>query len=376
MKTKLDIIKENPSVSNDDIGRLFEKEGYTTGTSESSVRRLKKQNNIASNHHFVDELRRNKFDSDNWTHGWLKTDTASIFIKNDEGFITYDEIREELLHEIKTHAPVYPKIKRRKITDGHLLVIDPADVHIGKLALLEETGENYNLKIAEKRCIDGVNGIIEKAHGFPIERILLVIGNDILHRDNPQNTTSAGTRQDVSGMWWQAYLIAKRMYIGIIENLLTIAPVEVVFCPSNHDYASGFMLADSLSSWFHHCPDITFKTDIIHRKYVRYGLSMLCFDHADGAKEVHAKDLMADEQPKMWAATKFRYCYRHHFHHFKKVKWHDGEDYIGVTVEYLRSPTAADSWHHKNGYLAPKAVEGFIHHPKYGQVAKLVHYFV
>jgi hypothetical protein len=49
---------------------------------------------------------------------------------------------------------------------------------------------------------------------------------------------------------------------------------------------------------------------------------------------------------------------------------------MSVCVETLRSPSGADSWHHRNGYQhAPKAIEGFIHHPEHGQVARLTHLF-
>ena len=52
------------------------------------------------------------------------------------------------------------------------------------------------------------------------------------------------------------------------------------------------------------------------------------------------------------------------------------KDFIGVTVEYMRSPSSADSWHYRKGYTgAPLACEGFIHEKKTGQVARLTHYF-
>jgi len=47
---------------------------------------------------------------------------------------------------------------------------------------------------------------------------------------------------------------------------------------------------------------------------------------------------MAQENPVSWANTKYRYFYLHHIHHKVKHKWLDAKDYIGVTVEYMRSP--------------------------------------
>jgi hypothetical protein len=349
--------------------------GEKYGISKHAVKRLRYKHDIQRPNTFLEKLESSGFDGDSWRSGWIKTETESIHIYNDKGAISYDDIKEEMIEEMKKHAPKYPVIKRDKVTDGHLLIIDPADVHIGKLSALEETGAEYNIEMAKQRCLDGVNGIIQKAAGFPIEKIIFVIGNDILHTDNPFRTTTAGTAQDTDGMWWQSFKEAKDLYVRIIENLVTVADVQVVFCPSNHDYASGFMLADSLSSWFHNAENVTFNVDIIHRKYIKYGLNMLAFDHGDGSKEINTKDLMADEQAVMWGETKFRYAYKHHLHHKRKVNWLSGKDYIGITVEYLRSPSPADGWHHRNGYISPKAVEGFIHSKDNGQVARLTHYF-
>ena len=107
----------------------------------------------------------------------------------------------------------------------------------------------------------------------------------------------------------------------------------------------------------------------MHRKYYTWNNNLIGTTHGDGAKEDLLPLLMAQES-KDWSTTKHRYIYTHHVHH-KKSK-----DYIGVTVESLRSPSGTDGWHHKNGYQhAPKAIEGFIHCPEHGQVARLVHIF-
>ena len=61
---------------------------------------------------------------------------------------------------------------------------------------------------------------------------------------------------------------------------------------------------------------------------------------------------MAHEAKEMWATTKHRYWYCHHMHH--KIS----KDYIGVTVEYLRSPSGTDRRHADKGYTGvPKAIE-------------------
>jgi len=277
---------------------------------------------------------------------------------------------------IENHSPHYPSIKREIKQSNHLLVINPADIHIGKYASHTETGDGYNVEIACNRVLEGLEGLIEKSKGFDVDRVLFCIGNDVLHIDNVYNTTTAGTNQDVDGKWWEHFEVALALYVKCVEILREVAPVDIVHSMSNHDYQSGFHLAHALKSWFRNDREVTFDISVAHRKYYRYGKNLIGLEHGDGAKMDNLPLLMAQEQPKMWSETKYRYWYLHHLHHKVKHKWRDAKDFIGVTVEYMRSPSGTDSWHSRKGFSGvPKAVEGFLHEKVSGQVARLVHYF-
>jgi hypothetical protein len=205
-------VKKNPEMR---VCELAQETGY----SESYIRHIRQGLGLPPFRKtaFNEVLKEEGFDPKNWSHGWLKSDKASIFIRNEEGIMTYDDIKEELIAEMKKHAPKYKVLKRKKVKDGHLFVVDPADVHIGKLALLAETNEDYNIEIAKQRCLEGVQGLIDKAEGFPIEKILLVIGNDIIHIDSPKRQTTSGTPQDTDQQWWTMFTEAKDLYIQVIE---------------------------------------------------------------------------------------------------------------------------------------------------------------
>ena len=210
---------------------------------------------------------------------------------------------EPILEELREYSPTFTPIKRKPLYDPHCLVIDPSDIHVGKLASLEETGQSYDIQKAVSQVDEGLDGLLSKASGFPIDKIFFIIGNDILHIDSTKRTTTSGTPQDTSGMWNQAFTAAKHMYVRAIEKMVPIADVHVIFNPSNHDYMSGWMLAQTLEAYFRLSKNIT-----------------------------------------------------------------------GVTVEYLRTPSPADSWHHRNGYIgAKKAVELFVHSKSHGQVARITH---
>ena len=309
------------------------------------------------------------------SHGWLKTKECSIFIKNTEETVTFDEMRDAFMERLKSHSPSIRKIKRKKLRDPHCLVIDIADLHIGKLSDSYETGEDYNSDIAVKRALEGVEGILAKASGFPLEKIIFIIGNDILHVDNAKRQTTSGTPQDTDKMWYRNYLIARDLYIEVINSLLQVCDVHVIHNMSNHDYVTGFMLADSIYCWFRKCKNITWDVDASHRKYIKYGSSLLGFSHGDGGKLDQLPLTMASESQD-WSDCKYRYIYLHHIHHNAKYKFLTTKDLPGITVEYLRSPSGTDSWHHRNQYQnAFKAVEAFVHSAEHGQVAKITHLF-
>jgi hypothetical protein len=297
----------------------------------------------------------------------------SIVTKEDKG-LNENQIFKKINNYIEEYSPTYTPILREQGT--HLLVVNPADIHIGKYANEIETGEQYDTKTAVNRVLEGVVGLLEKTKGFKIEKVLFCIGNDILHIDNVYNQTTKGTHQDVDGKWWEHYEIALDLYVKCVEILRTVAPVDVLHCMSNHDYQSGFHLAHTLQSWFRKADDVSFDISVAHRKYYKYGLNFIGLEHGDGAKMDNLPLLMAQEKPLLWSETKYRYWYLHHLHHKIKHKWRDAKDYIGVTVEYLRSPSASDSWHSRKGFTGTqRAVEGFLHERNSGQIARITHYF-
>lgn len=293
---------------------------------------------------------------------------ASTTMKG-EGFEEFYKTLLQELEDISTRPKTILRTDRPTDKEEYLLVVDPADIHITKLADSYETGEEYNCQIAVKRVREGVEGIIDKVKGFTVDKILFIGGNDILHVDTPKNTTTIGTPQDSDSMWFRGFLMAKQLYIEIIDRLLEVADVHFVYNPSNHDYQSGFFLADVIQTYYKDVKNITFDCDLQHRKYFTYGKNLIGSTHGDGAKTADLPLLMAHES-KDWSSCKHKYIYTHHVHH------KSSKDYMGVNVESLRSPSGTDGWHSRNGFThAPKAIEGFLHSKEHGQIARISHIF-
>ena len=303
--------------------------------------------------------------------GWIKSKEASIYFKNPHH--KQEDVKKlykDLVKDLKEYSPEYPTIKRPKQIDGHLFFCCPSDLHIGKLCKSFVSGEEYNSQIAVLRALEGVRGCIEKAKGFHIDKVVFLLSGDLLHVDNLRNTTTAGTPQDVDGLFSDNFLLAKRLMVEIIELLMQLADVHVMYTSGNHDHISGFLMAQILQTHFRKSKNITWDISLQMRKYYRYNETLIGSCHGDKVKWGLLPMLMADES-RDWSDTKYRYMFTQHVHH--KVT----NDFIGVTLESLRSPSEADSWHHKSGYQSSnnKAIESFIFHKQHGQVARITHLF-
>ena len=306
--------------------------------------------------------------------GWLKSKHVSLAFRNRDYDIgtDYEKVRDRFIEDAKNHAPKYHVVGREPEGRDYILSLNISDLHIGKLSTVTGTGEDYNSEKAISLALKAVNSILSDVQQYKFEKIVLPIGNDILHTDGSKAATTKGTPQDTSGTWHDNFIAARKMYVNVIELLLTVADVHLIHVPSNHDYANGFFLSDSVSSWFHTSPNVTCDCDMKHRKYFIYGLNLIGYSHGDGANMADLPLIMANESKHGWVKSKYRYFYLSHIHHKDYFKFRSGKDYHGVTVEYMRSPSGTDQWHHEKGYQHnKKAIEAFVHHKERGQVARI-----
>jgi len=298
--------------------------------------------------------------------------SISTFIKNpqyiEEETQELQNLRESVLEDIAQQSPIKHLSNYRKITDGHLLIISATDIHIGKLCDEYDTGNTYNESVAYKYAIDCIHGLLKKSNWFDIDKIVFIWWHDILHTDNPSRTTTKGTNQDTSGMWHSNARLWVKLYVEILEILSQVAPVEFVFCPSNHDYTHWWFMCQIVEAWFKGNENVRFHCDMKHRKYIKYGNSLIWFSHWDGCKEDKLGWLMSIEAKKDRAKCTFRYFYLWHLHH------RIAKEYVNVTIEYTRSISGTDTRHNDKGYKSSQAMEAFIHSKKTWQIARFTHY--
>lgn len=347
-------------------------------------------------------------DSRNLSHFWkiVKDDTGngySLFVKNPKTgtSVAITDMVREAIEGINLAKPVILPA-RPTTAEDHLLVVDLADVHFLKLAVRTETGYEYNRDVARHRVVEGTRSLLRMARPMGIGQVLFVLGNDILHVDGPRSSTTSGTYQDTDGTVFQGFTDAALALKEAIDVVAEAANVDLLHCMSNHDWLLGWSLSQTVAAPYrapHFANPRIRATDYnlseIHRKYYRFGTNLMGFTHGDGAKEEKLYGVMVDEARQHISECDNLYWYLHHVHH--KIRKTRGEleylqekDHTGMTaimagntriqgthlnIEYVRSPSAPDGWHHRNAYVNLQAVECFVHHPTMGQRARFTEWF-
>ena len=267
------------------------------------------------------------------------------------------------VHRGTTHGP----------SSGMLFEVDIFDPHWGKLCWAKETGHNYDISIASEKYGAALEGLISRASGFDISRILYVVGNDFFHVDNGLNQTTKGTAQDVDGRWQKAFVEGRKAVAESILRLNQIAPVDVLMVSGNHDEEKVFYLGEVLSGIFAKTKGVTVDNEPMMRKYYHYGQNLIGFTHGNCEKHANLPLIMATEKPEEWAKSRYREFHIGHYHQLKTISFLPVQEFNTIRVRTLSSLTPPDAWHKKMGYEGLRSANGFIWDKEEGMVGSVSH---
>ena len=142
--------------------------------------------------------------------------------------------------------------------------------------------------------------------------------------------------------------------------------------PGNHDEERSFYLGEVIQAYYHNTPAVTVDNRAKPRKYYGFGKCMIGFTHGYYEKLDKLAGLMAAEEPKMWAASKFREFHTGDKHHKKDMlTTFADEGGLGIVVRILRALSAPSAWADRKGFVAAqRAAEAFLWDPDRGLVAQ------
>lgn len=280
------------------------------------------------------------------------------FVKKKKEIEARDTI-QEMIEDAKKFAPKYEKIEYPALEDAHLYEIAMYDIHFGRLTWDEESGENYDIKLATKAVKSSLLRLLAMAKETKIDRILLPLGNDFFNVDNKQNTTTSGTPQQEDTRWQKTFRKGRELCVWMIDTCAQIAPVDVLIIPGNHDQQRAFYLGDALECWYHDCENVNINNEAKATKYYKYGSNLIGFNHGYDMPLNKLPTVMALDEPELWAKTKYREWHTGDKHHKKELVPFVDES-AGMVVRIIRSLVSFDAWTFNSGYRSLRASEAFL----------------
>lgn len=278
---------------------------------------------------------------------------------------TTEQLVARLIADMQRESARRPRLRPRyPAPDGKelcALEVDVFDLHIGKYAWADETGTDYDSEIAERIASAAVSDLLRQVpSSCHIEEVVLPLGNDFFHYDNPQGQTTGGTPMDRDTRFQKMFRTGRALAAWMIETCAAIAPVRVIVVPGNHDTTTAFTMGVVLEADFAHDPRVSFDNSPKPRKYHRYGKTLLGYNHGHETPPERLVGLMPVDEPELWAQTTCREIHIGHFHTGKVRAPLYVEDKIGITVRWMRSLSGTDAWHAGKGFVGMRSAEAFL----------------
>lgn len=250
-------------------------------------------------------------------------------------------------------------------TDETLMTLYPlGDPHIGMLSWAKETGEDFDLKIAERDLINVVDMLVDRAPAS--KRGVLANLGDLFHFDSDsQLTPNGGNKLDCDSRLTKVTDIGFKIVRRLIDRLLQKhQQVDVINVPGNHDPRMARMLKMWLEAVYEKDERVNVVDNANPIMYLRHGKVLLGFCHGDGAKPNDLPGIMAADRASDWGATEYRIWITGHIHHTVNKEFH------GCSVESFRTLAAKDYWHHWKGYRAGRSLSCITYDSAYGEISR------
>jgi hypothetical protein len=239
-----------------------------------------------------------------------------------------------------------------KFNKDSTVIINLADLHIGKLVSENETGERYNIDIAKERFLNCIKYLAYKSYQcYGVKKFILSTLGDTLHTDTIKSTTTSGTYVESDTRASKVFEVALEVLTESIDILKQFADeVEFININGNHCELSEQHLGIALKAYYRNDKSICINSEPKVRKTMLIGENLLTWNHGDTNMNTLPLTI-ATESSELWGKSKFRLVQLGHLHSTKKKVFQAEDEFNGVIVRHFSSLSGTDSWHNKNNFV-------------------------
>lgn len=298
------------------------------------------------------------FSMDDVASAWIKSKEHSVQVKKKKGGLPkpLGEHLQKYLEVSRTHTLRGPE----SVSENCMLVIGLHDFHLGKLTWSQEDGEDYDLDIASAIYRQAVADTLSFFGSPAISKVVLPIGSDFFHSNNFKSETESGTKLDsTDDRMSKVFDCGVASVVAAIDDCLSVADVQVVWIPGNHDRESSWYLSQVLRHRYENNKSVTIDHRDVPRKYIRFGDSLIGMTHKPNKR---LPLTMSIEASKDWCEVNTREWHVGHYHTRREERYMSCNEELGVIQRTLPSLSTCDSWHNSNLFINNlRAAESFLY---------------
>lgn len=239
------------------------------------------------------------------------------------------------------------------------------DYHLGMLSWDEETGENWDVDIAQDLVIKWFAQAIAQSPNA--DHAVFAQLSDFLHFDGMDAVTPASKHLlDVDTRFAKLVRTSIKVLRTIIDMLLAKHQhVHIIMADANHDPVSQIWLREWFSVLYENEPRITVDKSPNPYNAFEFGKTALFFHHGHKRKVDNVSEVFAGQFREMFGRTKHAYAHTGHLHSIN-IK----ENNLMI-VEQHRTLAPADAYAARGGWLSGRDAKVITYHRDFGEVSRL-----
>lgn len=289
---------------------------------------------------------------------WVKTDTDAE---------RQVELMKAVVEGMKSEITPVPPVKaaRAKRDDKLLNLYTVSDFHLGMLAWADESGDDWDMKIAEDLFSRWFDAAFQKAPDAGTGVINLL--GDLAHFDSLDAVTPAsGHVLDADTRYQKLVRYMIRMVRRVVDMaLVKHKNVRLLIVQGNHDESGMIWLAEMFSTLYDNEPRVFVDTSPDVYKMVQHGKTTLFFHHGHKARFDAIEPVMIAKFRKAFGESVYSYAHVGHLHHQKIVESRN------MIVEQHRTLAAKDAYASRGGWMSGRSANVITYSAEYGEVARL-----
>jgi hypothetical protein len=288
------------------------------------------------------------------------------WVKSNQDTERQMELMREAIAAMCDDIPRLPAVKAPTVANKALLNLYViTDYHCGMLSWAEETGEDWDVSIAENTLITWFEAAIATSPNA--ETGILCNLGDMLHLDSLEALTPTGRNLlDSDTRFAKIVRVVIRCLRRVVDMLLhKHKHLHLIMAEGNHDLASSVWLREMFAAMYDKEKRITIDTSPDPYYCVEHGKTSLFFHHGHKKKPASVDDVFAAKFREVFGRTKHSYAHLGHMHHV----WQRESNLM--IVEQHRTLAAKDAYASRGGWLSGREASCITYHKDYGQVGRI-----